>query len=512
MLPMKQPSRLPSRLRAFAFAPFALFRALRAPNVRALRAPNILLLLLLAACAQTPAATPLSTATAPPAVQPTPAAPPPPPAAQPRQPIAGGPTLLRDDTTLRRVGPTSGGSIRLAQNPVDGKLYVLSPGTGLSSIDLATGALTPALSVEQMVGDASPTGMAFGPDGLLYVVANKASGARNKGLLRRGPPSGDGGGWSTVAETAPYPISGTQFDHLFNGVVVSPDGAWVFLNSGSRSDHGEVQANDGSFPNAREGPLTSRVFRLPANATDIRLEDDEAKNAAYVYARGVRNAYDLAFAPNGDLFGVDNGPDADFPDELNWLREGLHYGFPWRFGTDDNPQRTPGYDPSQDKRLSQDFVAVQMGLYRDDPGFPAPPMAFTDPVANSGPAAAVSRAADGAEQNAATTGEPLHTFTPHRSPLGLLFVADNAMPADLRGQERSPSAFVLSWGAAGGDLSDQGQDLLHLALVKGDDAYSVVTTQVARDFKRPIDGVLIGNKLYVLEFDGESVLWELSFG
>jgi len=363
-----------------------------------------------------------------------------------------------------------------------------------------------------MVGDASPTGMAFGPDGLLYVVANKASGARNKGLLRRGPPSGDGGGWSTVAETAPYPISGTQFDHLFNGVVVSPDGAWVFLNSGSRSDHGEVQANNGSFPGAREGALTSRIFRLPANATDIRLEDDEAKNAAYVYARGVRNAYDLAFAPNGDLFGVDNGPDADFPDELNWLREGLHYGFPWRFGTDDNPQRTPGYDPSQDKRLSQDFVAVQMGLYRDDPGFPAPPMAFTDPVANSGPAAAVSRAADGAEQNAATTGEPLHTFTPHRSPLGLLFVADNAMPADLRGQERSPSAFVLSWGAAGGDLSDQGQDLLHLALVKGDDAYSVVTTQVARDFKRPIDGVLIGNKLYVLEFDGESVLWELSFG
>lgn len=468
--------------------------------------------LLLVACTPTSGAPSAPTATA---LAPTASAPTAAPTAEaaqaaPRQPIAGGPTLLRDDITLRRVGAMGGGSIRLAQNPVDGALYVLSPGLGLSKVELATGALTPVLSVADMVGDASPTGIAFAPDGLLYVVANRASGARNKGLVRRGPLSG-GPGWVTLAETEPYPISGTQFDHIFNGVVVSADGAWVYVNSGSRTDHGEVQPNNGSFPEAREGALTARIFRFPTDTSGLRLQDDEAANEAYLFARGVRNAYDLAFAPNGDLFAVDNGPDADYADELNWVREGLHYGFPWRFGAEDNPQQRPGYDPATDPRLSEDFVAVQTGLYRDDPGFPPPPMAFTDPVANYGPAAAVSRAADGSEQ-VATPDAPLHTFTPHRAPLGLLFVADNAMPADLRGAEQAPSAFVLSWGAAGGDLSDQGQDLLHLALAKEGDAYSAVTTQVARDFKRPIDGVLIGNKLYVLEFDGESVLWELSFG
>jgi glucose/arabinose dehydrogenase len=472
---------------------------------------TLALCLALVACSSPPQGGSGSTpASAPPAE--APAAPPgeAPAASQPRQPISGGPTLLRDGITLRRVGPAGAGSIRLAQNPQDGAVYALHTGNGLKRIDLETGVVSQALSLSSLVGDASPTGMAFGPDGTLYVVANRGDGKRNVGVIRRGSPD-DSASWATLAETEPYPISGTQFDHLFNGVAVSPDGAWVYVNSGSRTDHGEVQDNGGSFPDEREGPLTSRIFRLPADGGAITLPNDEAAVAPYVFARGTRNAYDLAFAPNGDLFGVDNGPDADFPDELNWLREGRHYGFPWRFGTVDNPQQFPGYDPRADGRLSSDFVAVQRGTYRDDPGFPAPPQELTSPVANSGPAAAIYRAEDGEEQDAAANGEPLHTFTPHRSPLGLLFADGEGLPADLRGDEQNPSAFVLSWGAAGGDLSDQGQDLLHLALAKGDDGYSAVTTQIARDFKRPIDSLLIDNRLYVLEFDGQAIVWELSF-
>ena len=38
------------------------------------------------------------------------------------------------------------------------------------------------------------------------------------------------------------------------------------------------------------------------------------------------------------------------------------------------------------------------------------------------------------------------------------------------------------------------------------------TTQIARDFLLPIDGVLIGQRLYVLEYGGSSNLWELTFG
>lgn len=432
------------------------------------------------------------------------------PPAQPRQPIAGGPTLLRDDLTLRRVGPAGPTSIRLAVDPTDGALYVLSFGNGLIRIDPTSGVTTPVATIADLVGTGTPSGMAFGPDGTLYLVANRPSGARTKGLVRRGKPA-DPTNWTTVAETAQYPLSGTNFDHLFNGIVVSPDGAWLFVNSGSRTDHGEVQANSGNFPNSREVPLTSRIFRIPADATNLRLENDEETLAPYVYARGLRNAYDLAFAPNGDLFAVDNGPDADLPDELNWIQEGQHYGFPWRFGDQPNPVTVAGFDPAQDGRLNRDFTAVQQGLYIADANFPPPPMPFTDPILNRGPAATIYRSVDGKEQNGVADAGALQTFTPHRSPLGLLFVPTRGFPNDLLSSNDRQSALILSWGAAGGSLSDKGQDLLHLALTREGDTYGAVTTQIARDFKRPIDAVLVGTKLYLLEFEGEGVIWELTF-
>ena len=63
----------------------------------------------------------------------------------------------------------------------------------------------------------------------------------------------------------------------------------------------------------------------------------------------------------------------------------------------------------------------------------------------------------------------------------------------------------------GGTLTDRGQDLLHLKLTREGDNYSAVTTQIARGFKNPIDAVLIENRLYVLEFSGDSTIWELTF-
>jgi mono/diheme cytochrome c family protein len=58
-----------------------------------------------------------------------------------------------------------------------------------------------------------------------------------------------------------------------------------------------------------------------------------------VFANGFRNPYDLAFSPNGELFTADNNPDAldDTlrylpPEELDYVRQGRHYGFPDAFG------------------------------------------------------------------------------------------------------------------------------------------------------------------------------------
>jgi glucose/arabinose dehydrogenase len=125
--------------------------------------------------------------------------------------------------------------------------------------------------------------------------------------------------------------------------VVSPDGRFVYLSSGSRTDHGEVQTSGGRFPGLREVPLTAKIFRLPATASGVVLLDDEAflTGSGFVFARGVRNSFDPAFNARGDLFSGDNSGDRDDSDELNWLREGGHYGFPWRMGTNDTPQQFP---------------------------------------------------------------------------------------------------------------------------------------------------------------------------
>jgi glucose/arabinose dehydrogenase len=273
-----------------------------------------------------------------------------------------------------------------------------------------------------------------------------------------------------------------------------------------------VEDNSSNFPDTRDVALTAKIFQIPADAEDLILPYDEEalKAEGRIFAWGTRNSYDPAFAPNGDLFAGDNGPDADFPDELNWLRQGKHYGFPWRFGDQDNPQQFPDYTGVGDKHLSTDFMAVQTGRYRNDPTFPKAPGEFTPPVANLGPDADQYRADDGSQLDASSEGKPLYTFTPHRSPLGLVFSTSSKMPADFRGNETTFSAFLLSWGAAGGTLTDKGQDLLHLELTKRGDNYETTATQIAREFKNPIDAVLIENRLYILEF-GSGNIWELTF-
>ena len=431
------------------------------------------------------------------------------------QPVPGGPVLLRSGIDVRNIAILDGGSIKLALHPKTGDIYVLNPRAGLRKIEIST-SYHPELVATPMdiVESANLSGMAFGPDGTLYIVANRVVDlVYTQAIIRKGSPDPNGGfQWSTLAQTEKYPLSNTPFDHLFNGIVVSPDGKWVYVNSGSRTDHGEEETNAKKFRGVREVALTAKIFRIPANTQDMVLENDETKLNAQglIFASGTRNSYDLAFAPNGDLFAGDNGPDADFPDELNWLREGHHYGFPWQFGNQDNPQQFPDYTSINDKRLSSDFTAVQIGAYRRDPDFPKSPSGFTLPVANLGPDAAIYRADDGSEHNAAKENIQLNTFTPHRSPLGLTFITSTEMPGDFQGSDSTFSAFILSWGAAGGTLSDKGQDLLHLQLTKRGDNYEAVTTQIARGFGNPIDSVLIGNRLFVLDFTSGS-LWELTF-
>ena len=150
------------------------------------------------------------------------------------------------------------------------------------------------------------------------------------------------------------------------------------VNSGSRTDHGEVQDNSGRFAGVREAGLTSIVWRLPTDAQDLVLPDDREalRSMGYLYAEGMRNLFDFAYAPNGDLFGVENGPDRDVAEELNWMRPGHHYGFPWRMALEDNPEQFADYDPTQDARIGR----VSRGFSTNDPDFPPPPRARCLPI------------------------------------------------------------------------------------------------------------------------------------
>jgi glucose/arabinose dehydrogenase len=471
-------------------------------------------LLLVSACSSssTPSATPAASAPSA-AAAPTPAGP---PTAQVQPtPVRGDPKALRDDIQIRKIVETGGGMVRMKRDPLTDSIYYMSNKADIYQLiikpDNSSGK-DKVYTLAKIGGNPEliASGMAFGPDGTLYVMGNVNAENTATAIVYKGKPDAAGKRvWTTLVSTVPYEKSNTQFDHTFNGIVISPDGKYLYMNSGSRSDHGEVEDAKGAFPKLREIPLTSAIFRVPTDTDNQVLPNDEAqlKSKGYMFADGTRNTYDLAFGPNGDLFGADNSPDADYPDELNWIQEGHHYGFPWRFSNMDNAVRSPNYDPAKDKLLQPDFFAVQNHLYVKEPDFPPPPagVTFTDPIANLGPDADVYRGTDGNAYDASNLGQPLLGVTPHRSELGLVFDTAGALGGDLKGD-----GLILSWGAAAGNLADPGRDLLHLKLTKKGDTYQANMTQLAVGFDQPIDAALSGKKLYVLDWGGKGTIWEVT--
>ena len=365
-------------------------------------------------------------------------------------------------------------------------------------------------------GLSRPSALFIDDAGTFYVLKRIDLSGYNIATITKGevdPTSGERT-WFTLAETAPYERCDCIYNHEVNGLVVSPDNRSLFINSGSRTDHGEIQDGNGLFPGLRETALTAIVLRVPTDARDLVLPNDRYAllDRGFLFAEGLRNAYDLAFAPNGDLFATENGPGRDMPEELNWLRQGHHYGFPWRMGLDDTPQQFPDYDPATDFLLSPLSTAVREGYYHNDPSYPPPPRAFTDPVINLGPDADAYRdPADGRIKDASDEGVRFGTFTAHRSPLGLVFDVDHALAEPFRGD-----GFTLSWtpgdpngDSVNGPFYDPSQDLLHLDLTKVGDAYQARVTRLVGGFSNPVDAEIIGHRLYVLEWGGQRGLWEI---
>ncbi|SDE29535.1 Por secretion system C-terminal sorting domain-containing protein [Dyadobacter soli] len=351
-------------------------------------------------------------------------------------------------------------------------------------------------------------------DGSVYLAGNVviAQGVSGYGKAVKAKLTGNKLVWTEVFKTAEHASSKTLFDHAFSAICFSPDGKDMYIASGSRTDHGEVKDNEGRYPGLREVALTACIFKIPANTENLQLPNDSAALAPYVHVRGVRNAFSLAFAANGDLFSVENSGDRDDPEEMNWIRPGAHYGFPWEMGGNDTPMQFAGYKPDDDKLINRNYTAYQIGAFHDDKQYPKKPqnLTFRKPIRNAGPDADMYRdAATGKVMDASESGTTIGTFTAHRSPLGLVFDIKSEFGGEYQGK-----GFVLNFqegSATYGPMQDPGQDLLMLDLKKnpaGDD-YTLNAHSIAIDFFQPTDAEIVDNKLYILE--GQGQIWEITF-
>ncbi len=367
-------------------------------------------------------------------------------------------------------------------------------------------------------------------NGIIYVSGSIDNGNSITGIIKKATlPITGGGTWTTVAKSAPYSKSNSAFDHRMNAIDVDPSGQYLYLNSGSKSDHGEE--NDGQ----RDVPLTTKIIRIPIASVNLRLANNDSLNP-YVYARGTRNSFGLAFDAAGNFFGTENAGDRDHPEELNWLREGHHYGFPWRLGGVNNPQQFAEYSPGISNgqwfsNTSTDYfiqsnpvksIGWVEGHFKTDPNFPQKPesLILTEPVINLGPNADMYRdttdftnASNSTIKDASVEGTKMTSFSPHLSPAGIIFDKVRYLSKDFKND--GFLVFCNSGGMASAFNSDNsGGALAQIKLTydASSDNYKANTTNIVTGFNSPLGVELYKNDLYVIEHDGTSPgIYKVSF-
>ena len=435
------------------------------------------------------------------------------------------PKALRDDIEVEFYMEVADRSIRLILNPADEKMYYNTFEGDIYRIT-ERGKSEKMYSVDDH-GIHRLQGMIFHENDL-YLSGNLDDvndGLGTKGIVMRGSMQSTGERiWSVVAETVEHGGAQTTFDHGFNDLVVDEKSQVLLVNSGARTDHGEIQDNNDNYPGQRDVPTTAVILQIPLDAEGLVLTHNEQQVAPYIYARGVRNVYSMAFAPNGDLFGVSNSGDYDHPEDMFWLRQGHHYGFPWVMGGVKNPQQNPDWqaDPAKDTLLPRFSHAFNAGYFYNDPDFPQMPehLMITPSVQNLGPDADYFRdQKTGKIIKARDAGLTLGTFSPHRSPLGLFFDRDSLLIDDFRGDgfvighSSMRGGMARAFGGEGfGEL--EGRDLMHLDLYYSlaHDNYFTRTTRIVGNFENPTDALMIGNDVYVINHArGEaSRIWKIT--
>ena len=202
-----------------------------------------------------------------------------PPPQRPAAPIKT-PVSLRPDITIEKVMDIGRLGVRLLKNPKTGEFwYSTFDGNvfRISDFDSPGAAEHQVFSAEDH-GITRLQGAAF-LGNTLFLCGNISAndGKGTKGRMVKYDLTSKKPQMTEVFNTVEYGTNATTFDHGWNALVISPDKKYIYINSGARTDHGEVQDNKGTYPNARDNALTSNVFRIPVNAENLVLTTDEAK-------------------------------------------------------------------------------------------------------------------------------------------------------------------------------------------------------------------------------------------
>ena len=209
--------------------------------------------------------------------------------------------------------------VALAYGP-DDRLYISMSNNAILTHAGVPGAEAPAAFAQGLdpLGVDEPRGVAF--------IGNAVYASVRQKIIRLRDTSGTGAADESVEIVTGLPEQ-AHLLHRNNGIVAGPDGL-LYVAVGSTSNVGELP----------ETELSGTILRIAPDGSRVE-----------VVARGFRNPFDLAFAPDGELFCTDNAPDVpvraadDAPDELNHVIEGRDYGHPhdWDYPPEDPSVQGP---------------------------------------------------------------------------------------------------------------------------------------------------------------------------
>lgn len=172
-----------------------------------------------------------------------------------------------------------------------------------------------------------PHGLAF-HDGELYVSRCGQHVKAESGTLV-GVPTGavtwlrdvDGDGLIDYFSDILSDLPGAQGPdplHQNNGIAFAPNGD-LYVTVGAHADRAPATS-----------ALEGTILRVPFGS-----------GTPEVFARGMRNPFDVVMGPNGHVFATDNdASDRRNGDEVNHIRENEHYGHPYADGAKPHPEGT----------------------------------------------------------------------------------------------------------------------------------------------------------------------------